>query len=291
MVDISERIRNILFATDLDSDTLAELLNLHPTTVAKWLDGGPMDLGCAPVLLTLLARYPQEMLSLLSERLRAAGPAGPAWPSKIKSILARRSITRQDLIEILNTDEGVLRRIERGEKEPSSCYRVMLDLLYDQPLFFELLGWRPAGETPSEWTRRRLQKLMIHLNLSTADLAGLLGIKPASLRAWMLGTSQPGPCTSLFLDLLEFFPEEIIPLIESVENLDPASWPAARVRALREELGYRMYPFSALVGIDDNTIQNWERTGLPSKSDCPTLLYELLGSQPIFVTLLEKLRI
>lgn len=289
--NVSERIRSILLTTGLDTETLAELLNLHPTTVDKWLAGRPLDLGCAHVLLNLLWRHPNEMLGLLSERRRTASSSRPSWPARVKSILTRRNIARQDLIEILNTDEGVLRRIERGEKEPASCYAVMIDLLYDYPQFFDLLAWKPEEDEPSEWTRRHLQKLMIRLRLSTADLAGLLGVQPVSVRGWMLGTSHPGPCTSLFLDLLEFFPQEIIPLIQSVDNLDPSSWPSERVRSVREELGYRLYPFSALIGIDDNTIQIWEKDGLPSRSDCPTLLYELLSTQPVFLEMLEKLRL
>lgn len=289
--DSARFVRKLLKNLDLEPADLAELLNLHPVTVQKWLEGRKIDLGCAHVLLDLLWRHPEPALDMLAERKRTVSAPRPPWPARIAAARRRADISRDDLLAILNTSDDVLRRFERGEKEPGNCYAVLIDLLHDHSLgLLELMRWQPRAEPEEQWPKRRVQDLLAKLRMTTRELADLLGIADLSVREWIYETAGPGHCTALLLELLDFFPERILPLLREAEPENPAEWPGRRVRRVREELGLGIQEFAGLLGMDYDTLRAWEMKGLPRKSGCPAVLYTLLEAHPAeFMELVERL--
>lgn len=272
---------NLLQRLMLDPEDLARLLNLHPSTVDKWISGQTIDLGCAYVLLDLLWDHPEEVLYLLGDRERLAHAPGPSWSRKIASIRSRLGVTTEDLIAILQTSRDVLARYESGKKEPASCYAVLIDLLYRHPeRMVQFLAMPEEAEEEDPWTKKRIQELTGKLGMTTAELAELLGVMPVSVRGWIAGTAQPGACTALLLDLLYWEPRKTVGLIESADPGETSAWTGPRVRAVRESMGFNGVEFTALLGVSYDTLRVWESEGLPEKTRCPIVLYSILEKYP-----------
>lgn len=279
--DIPEFVDRLLRRLELEKEDLARLLNIHPITVEKWIDGQSIDLGCAYVLLDLLWDYPDDILYLLGDRERQAGSPGPSWPSKIKSIRNKNKLSTNGLMAVLQTSRDVLARYERGLKEPGSCYAVLIDLLYRYPE--KMMGYLATQEkenAESDWTKKRVQELLAKLGMTTIQLADLIGVIPASVREWIYGTAPPGHCAFILIELLYWEPKRMMNMLQRIEPEEPSSWPGTRVRAAREAMAVNPGEFATLLGMHYDTLRVWEADGLPQKTGCPVVLYSLLEKYP-----------
>lgn len=285
--DIPHFLVNLLQLLMLNPEDLARLLNIHPDTVQKWIDGREIEFGCAYVLLDLLWDHPEETLYLLGDRERLANAPGLSWSRKIASIRSRLGVTTEDLIAILQTSRGILALYESGKKEPASCYAVLIDLLYRHPeRMAQILTMPKEVEEEDQWPRGRLQELMGKLGVTTVGLAELLGISPVLVYRWFRDEARPGSCPAILLELLYWEPKKMAGMIRSVDPGEISEWTGLRVRAVRETMGLNRVEFSALLGISYGTLQAWESERIPERTMCPALLCSIMEKYPSEMKLL-----
>lgn len=270
---------------------MADLIRVHPSTMRQWLEGRGIHMGCAKLLLDLLYRHPDVMMDLLL-RIIPRRKDNISWTTKIAQIQSRLALSKQELLELLHIHHMVLIKIQRGEQPPPGCYTVLIDLLYYASAEIIPMLSFPLHDEPRtpEWTKKKLSTLLARLHLTTFELADFLGVQSQSIRLWLREESAPGSCTTLLLDLLQLFPEEMISMRESLQIDHPEAWTPERILYVREYFGIPAVDFAMLTNIDAHTLRRWETEGFSDRTACPIVLYSLIEQYPErFGTLLEKI--
>lgn len=283
-------VRMLLKITDLEPEDMARLINVKPATLYRWLEGQPIDLGCAHFLLDLIARDPSAMVYMLAE-LSTQPPTGLPWAQKLAAIQRRLGYSKTGMVELLNTRIPAYTKWTNGETEPSSCYQPLIDLLYLHTDSISELLARPPAPAAVPWTKARLQTLLARLGTTYTGLMALLDLSPSTYSAWVHGKSAPGNCIALFLDLLEQSPKQTLRMIQQADISDPESWSADRLRAVRQAAGLTMGELTRIYGMDHDTLTIYEREGLITPKGCPLLFYTILERDPKgFLKLIAELR-
>lgn len=219
-----------------------------------------------------MIEHDRSLVTLL--RFVPPGEGEESWADRLVRLRGILGISQQDLAKILNVSHASIFHWESGKTVGQGCIQRVVELLELRPEE-AAIHWPGIFSQPEEWTPERIDRLRESLNLDIGEFAELLRMGKVSMYAWQ--QREPGPCARFLLWLLE---SEGPPFAERLRAVPDEAWPADRVVALRESLGFTLERMSTLLGVTYQTIGRWEVDGLGPRSECQRLLLSLLEVYP-----------
>lgn len=288
---VRELLGWLLHKLEITRRDLAAMLGVDRTTLSQWLETGYVDFGACRLVLQILEGDADSLLPLLVERVKSGPRARRPWPERAKRLRSSFNLTIAEFADLLMTNPSAIVNWEQGHSDPMSCHAVILDLIEDHPdEMASMLGFvpvEPGEESHEAWPKARLQAIFMKAGLNTGDFAGLVGIENQSVTSWLRGSSSPSACSAFFLTALEKFPQATFKLLRQT---DVGAWAPGRAIAAREAAGLSANELSRLTHVSARTLREWEEE-MPSKKDCPKVLYSLLERDPKgFVSFVRRLR-
>lgn len=245
------------------------------------------------------------------------------WAERIAAVRGKLGLTKAALSRLLNTTYPTILRWEQGQP-PHECAEILIGLLDAYPeegarLLFGRLERHELGPMFGEqesWSER-VRRLRERLDLTQAEFGKLIGVQTGVANGWERGRHEPGGCSEVLIDLLEYNLDEVAPLLwptlawKTIQETESESelpdrpkleadqaevserpdqeWPPERIRAIRESLRLSKVNFASLLHMAVVTPYKWEEGTPPGP--CARILLLLLETHgPRAMELLATMR-
>lgn len=198
-----DRIESIKSRFNLSDRDLASMLGVSHQRYFYYKSSRLEPFPCLRIMLFLLEHESDLVAPYLWPELSSEEES--EWdPAQVKKILDTLNLSEYELADLLNVNHATIRTWGRGDKNPGTCQRILLDFLERRGKFAaDLIVDTPLVE---DWPPEKLDSLRQSMNLTIDEFVVLSGMSYGAVLSWFYRGVRRG-CAARLLSLLEAHPE------------------------------------------------------------------------------------